>query len=343
MAADEVRPCVLDEGTFSEDSFYYLLMGHGSRRERVLFAMCQLVQILFLFIIVVPAFATDLSKGYLDIVSMDDDQERLALFPDVPGYPKSAMDDGEKKALDGWADAFVDLIPQMTIFTIFAVWSEYSANLIPEKSALFQMNGKVAGPRFFAELGMAFIIGTGGGYMFYSLCFDDDFWGYVDMPLFAFVPLVPWLGVMALSMAPSDSARSVTFIKLASITGMINDLMIAWFSTFLAIRFPHIAFAISLGLVIVASLDEWIYTWAQNLSTAAGVSKQLVRAAEEQLAQGEMAAGNVHRKASGLASGGLKGIGAVSATVAPTIMATDSPNPASAAAAGDDHGGPENA
>ena len=121
--------------------------------------------------------------------------------------------------------------------------------------------------------------------------------------------------------------------------------MIAWFSTFLAIGFPHIAFAISLGLVIVASLDEWIYTWAQNLSTAAGVSKQLAREAEEQTRKagglgglGEMAV----EKASGLASGGLKGIGAVSATVAPTIMATDSPNPAAAAAAGDDRGGPEN-
>ena len=117
--------------------------------------------------------------------------------------------------------------------------------------------------------------------------------------------------------------------------------MIAWFSTFLAFDYPHIAFAISLGLVIVASLDEWIYTWAQNLSTAAGVSKQLAREAEEQTGGlGEMAAG----KASGLASGGRKGIGAVSATVAPTIMATDSPNPAAAAAAaGDDHGIPETA
>ena len=222
MAADEVRPCVLDEGTFSEDSFYYLLMGHGSRRERVLFAMCQLVQILFLFIIVVPAFATDLSKGYLDKVSMDDDQEQLALFPNVPGYPKSVMDDDEAEALYGWVSAYADLIPQITIFTIFAVWSEYFANLMPEKSALFQMNGKVAGPRFFAELGMAFIIGTGGGYMFYYFCYYDDFWGYDYMPFFAFVPLVPWLGVMALSMAPSDSARSITFIKLASITGMIK-------------------------------------------------------------------------------------------------------------------------
>ena len=222
MAADEVRPCMLDEGTFSEDSFYYLLMGHGSRRERVLFAMCQLVQILFLFIIVVPAFGSDLSKGYLDKVSMDDDQEWLALFPDVPGYPKSAMDDDEEEALDGWVAAYDHLIPQIRIFTIFAVWSEYFANLMPENSALFQMNGKVAGPRFFAELGMAFIIGTGGGKMFYYLCFEVNDWGYHYMPFFAFVPLVPWLGVMVLSMAPSDSARSVTFIKLASITGMIK-------------------------------------------------------------------------------------------------------------------------
>ena len=73
--------CALDEGTFSEESFYYLLMGHGSRRERVLFAMCQLVQICFMFIIVLPAFGSDLAQGYLDKVSMDDDQERLALFP----------------------------------------------------------------------------------------------------------------------------------------------------------------------------------------------------------------------------------------------------------------------
>ena len=59
--------CALDEGTFSEESFYYLLMGHGSRRERVLFAMCQLVQICFMFIIVLPAFfGSDLAQGYLD-------------------------------------------------------------------------------------------------------------------------------------------------------------------------------------------------------------------------------------------------------------------------------------
>ena len=35
-----------------------------------------------------PAFGSDLAQGYLDKVSMDDDQERLALFPDVSGYPK---------------------------------------------------------------------------------------------------------------------------------------------------------------------------------------------------------------------------------------------------------------
>ena len=50
-----------------------------------------------------------------------------------------------------------------------------------------------------------------------------------------------------------------------------------------------------------------------------------------------MAAGKAYQ------ASGLKGIGAASATVVPTIMATGSPNSAAAAAAGDDHGGPENA
>ena len=158
---------------------------------------------------------------------MDDDQERLALFPDVSGYPKSAMDDGEELALDGWWQAYDDLKLQITVFTIFAVWSEYFSNLIPEKSALFQVNGKVAGGRFLAELGMAVAIGIGGGLFFYRYCFLWNDFGYVSMPKFALVPLVPWLGVMALAMAPSDPARSVAFIKLSSVTGMIRCGVVA--------------------------------------------------------------------------------------------------------------------
>lgn len=335
MAEDEDtpgHPCLLDEGTFSDESFYYILMGHGSRRERVLFAMCQLAQICFLFIIVLPAFGSDLAQGYLDKVSMDDDQERIALFPDVAGYPSSAMDDDEENALDGWAEAYDMLKPQMTIFTLFSVWSEYFANLIPEKSALFQMNGKVNGPRFFAELGMAVVIGFGGGLMMYVFCFMQTFFGFETMAYFVFVPLVPWLGVLALSMAPSDPVRSITFVKLASVTGMINDLMVAVFSSALTLDYPHIAFAIALGLVIVANLDEWIYTWAQNLSAVARVSKELNPAlAQAADAQTRKAREKVAGTASELASAGLKSLSAASATVAPSTTA----GYAAAAASGD--------
>ena len=51
--------------------------------------------------------------------------------------------------------------------------------------------------------------------------------------------------------------------------------MVAAFSTFLTCEDPHIGFAIALGLVIVASLDEWIYTWAQTMSDAAILSTEL--------------------------------------------------------------------
>ena len=63
--------------------------------------------------------------------------------------------------------------------------------------------------------------------------------------------------------------------RVKSLSAATSDLMVAAFSTFFTFDFPHVGFAIALGLVIVASLDEWIYTWAKNMSDAAILSKEL--------------------------------------------------------------------
>merc|ERR1719198_313612 len=99
---------------------------------------------------------------------------------------------------------------------------------------------------------------------------------------------------------------------------MISDSIVMVFSTRLACDRPHIAFAIALGLVIVASIDEWIYTFAKQLLDATSQAARLSK--ETGLAQGVTAVARVGTAGvTNMAKNSTLGVKAMSAAIAPTI------------------------
>merc|ERR1719198_944687 len=116
---------------------------------------------------------------------------------------------------------------------------------------MIQAHGGVAGPRFYAEAALTVTIGATAGSVFYHICFKR-YHGYEYMQWFVFIPLLPWAVGAVVGALETVPARCVAFVKLSCCAGMISDSIVMVFSTRLACDRPHIAFAIALGLVIVA-------------------------------------------------------------------------------------------